>query len=114
MVYINNNYRRQLNIELIAAEVYISPDYLAHMFIDLVGMTFTEYLNNLRIASACEKLKRNKTVDIGQVALSVGYSDSKYFARVFKKIKGVTAREYRKNSEEKDPFAWMKEKNIDF
>ena len=55
-----------------------------------------------------------KALYIVFIAADLGYADAKYFARVFKKIKGVSAGEYRKSGGEDDPFAWLKERNIDY
>lgn len=51
---------------------------------------------------------------IENVARSVGFSDVKYFSRVFKRYKGCTAGEYRKRKPEESPFLRLKEKGADF
>ena len=53
-------------------------------------------------------------MSIEEIAAEVGYADVKYFSRVFKKVKGISAGEYRRSSGEDDPFAWLKERNIDY
>lgn len=114
LIYINNNYRRELDVSTVAMDACVSPDYLKHLFSEQLGMPLTEYLNRFRVSSACEKLTQSEAMSIEKIAAEVGYVDAKYFARVFKKIKGVSAGEYRRNGGEDDPFAWLKERNIDY
>ena len=114
LIYIDNNYRRVLSVDKIAMDMCISPDYLKHLFSRMIDMSVTEYINRFRISSACYILKKSEETDIESVAAEVGYNDPKYFARVFKKFKGVSARGYQKNCKGDDPFLWLKEKNIDF
>ena len=114
LIYINNNYRRELDVDTVAVDACVSPDYLKHMFSDLLDMPFTEYLNRFRISSACEKIQQSNAIGIEEISAEVGYADPKYFARIFKKIKGVSASEYRNDCAGDDPFAWLKEKNIDY
>ena len=92
----------------------VSPDYLKHLFAEVLGMPLTEYLNRFRISSACEKLRQSDAIGIEEIAAEEGYSDAKYFARVFKKIKGMSASEYRKSCMSEDPFALLKERKIDY
>ena len=114
LIYINNNYRRELDVGTVSVDACVSPDYLKHLFSELLGMPLTEYLNRFRVSSACEKLMQSDAMSIEEIAAEVGYTDAKYFARVFKKIKGISAGEYRRSGGEDDPFAWLKERNIDY
>lgn len=101
-------------METVAVDACVSPDYLKHLFSELLGMSLTEYLNRFRISSACEKFRQSDAIGIEEIAAEVGYADAKYFARVFKKIKGMSASEYRKSGTSEDPFDWLKERNIDY
>lgn len=114
LIFMNNNYRLDLDVDTIARSVYISSDYLKHIFPELLGMMLSEYLMKFRISSACERINRNPYIKIEDVAAEVGYGDPKYFVRAFKKIVGMSASEYRKTKHTEDPFLWLKEKNIDF
>lgn len=57
---------------------------------------FVAYLNRLRIDKACEYL-RTANIKIHEISGLVGYRDSQYFYRVFKKYTGCTPIEYRMN-----------------
>lgn len=112
LTYINNNYRLPLTTQEIAASNHISVSRMMALFVERVGLSPIAYLNCFRVSMACELLK-NTDAAIGDVAKAVGVEDRLYFSRLFKKWKGVSPREYRGSAEE-DPFAWLKERNIDF
>lgn len=90
-------YNEELTLQRVADVVGISPGYLSTIFSQHLGTGFIDYLNRVRIEHACAYLKQNyfKTYEI---AYKVGFQDEKYFTRVFKKIKGVTPSEYKRNS----------------
>ena len=94
--YIENNYHRDLSLVKVANSVFISPKYYCLLFKQSMGINFVDYLNKLRIESACELLKdvRLKTYEI---AYKVGYSNDKYFCQIFKKYKGISPTQYRGN-----------------
>lgn len=113
LVYVNNNYRMNLTLAQIAEDMCISEKQLVSMFHAYIGLSLVNYINKFRISNACELLKKDD-LKIETVAGMVGVSDEKYFSRMFTKWKGMSPREYRKNSQEEDPFDWLKEKNLDF
>ena len=82
-------------IELLAAKLNISPYYLSHLFKDYTGQSFTQYLTDFRIEKAVE-LMRVPEYSLSQIGEMVGYDDPNYFSRVFKKKKGINARDFRK------------------
>ncbi|WP_449620730.1 response regulator transcription factor [Robertmurraya sp. Marseille-Q9965] len=93
--YINRNYHDSaLSLQTVANFVNVSPSYFSHMFSQKTGQTLIEFLTEIRIESAKKLLvtTNNKTYEI---ALMVGYSDSHYFCNQFKKMTGMTTREYK-------------------
>jgi len=92
--YIILNYNSKISLEIIAEQFSISQNYLSRAFKKNIGEGITDYINNLRIDKAKELL-RNPTVRIFDVASQVGYSDEKYFSRVFKKNEGISPLQYR-------------------
>lgn len=92
--FINANYTDQLTLTDIGKRFGISSNYLSKIFKQETGENFTRYLNNLRIAKACEYLISGE-IKIVRIAETVGYNDIQYFHRVFKKITGMTPVEYR-------------------
>jgi two-component system response regulator YesN len=93
--FISENYVSNISLDDIAKLVCLSPTYVSEIFKRKTGENFSEYLIDYRIEIAKDVLKdiRYKVVD---VSLMVGYSDSKYFGRLFKKKVGVNPSDYRK------------------
>ncbi len=93
--FIADNYMTNINLDEVAKLVCLSPTYVSEIFKRKTGENFSEYLIDYRIEIAKDMLKdiRYKVVD---VSLMIGYTDSKYFSRLFKKKVGVNPTDYRK------------------
>lgn len=94
--YIEEHYSENLTIKDVAEQIGISSGYLSTMFNQNLGLGFAEYLNGLRIEHACVYLEQNY-LKVYEIAYKVGFRDEKYFTKVFKKIKGMSPKEYRNN-----------------
>lgn len=94
--YIWKNYRRKLTLAEIAGTVGLSKFYLSHLFRQELGTTYTEYLNSVRVI-ASKNLIENTDSNLLQIALEVGFSDSSYFCKVFRRFEGVSPGQYRKS-----------------
>ncbi len=83
-----------LTLDKVAASVNVSPNYFSSLFNQETGMTFIEYLTNLRMDKAKDYLRcsSRKITEIGSL---VGYQDSHYFSYIFKKTQNCTPSEYR-------------------
>ncbi len=92
--YIQHNYQKDLSQELIASLFYLNRSYLSTLFRQTTGVKFVDYLNTVRIDRAKEILV-NSDRKMYQVAKTVGYDNTKYFFRVFKKIVGSSPEQYR-------------------
>ena len=89
--YLNSNYGDpELNTNLLARRLNVSPSYFGKLFKSYTGSSMSEYLTKLRIEKAHNLLLLNTEKDISQIAAEVGYSNSGYFATVFKKYYGVS------------------------
>jgi Response regulator containing CheY-like receiver domain and AraC-type DNA-binding domain len=87
----------KLSLEHMATHLSLSPQYVSKIFKDQFAVTYTEYITAKRIELAKEYLlSPNNT--IAQVAELTGYYDQNYFCRVFKKLTGMTPKEYRLSS----------------
>ncbi|HVU09754.1 MAG TPA: ATP-binding protein [Phototrophicaceae bacterium] len=96
LAYIHQNYREPaLSREQIAAAVATSKQHLDRVFGKEEGLSVIECLNRFRIERAKEQLATT-TQDITTIALQVGFNDSAYFSRVFRKIVGQSPSEYRR------------------
>lgn len=92
--YIEEHYVENIGLSDVADAVGISGSYLSTMFAQYLHCGFVDYLNQVRIERACCYLDQNRYKNY-EIALKVGFRDEKYFAKVFKKVKGVTPKEYR-------------------
>ncbi len=92
--FIKRNYRHALSIQDVAEYVERNADYLSNLFRKKEGITFTEYLNSLRIKKA-QQLLLNTSLYTYEISERVGYSDYRYFTQVFKKITGCSPSQYR-------------------
>lgn len=93
---IYNRYYEPLDIETVSSDCGYSTSNFCKIFKAVTGDTFHNLLNKHRIEIACIHLK-NSNASIEDIAVSVGFSDAKSFCRVFKKIMGESAGNYRKN-----------------
>lgn len=92
--YIDFHIREPLSLKSIAEEVNISLNYLSAQFKKETGKTLTYYMNEKRIQSSLILLATTD-LPIHEVAARVGIYDENYYARLFKKFQGQTAKQYR-------------------
>ena len=93
--YIAAHYNKPITIEWVAGKMFVSPRHMSRCFRAELGMTFNDFLTKYRISKA-ESLLADGGHKIYEVAQLVGYNDSKYFCKLFKKITGKTPQEYKK------------------
>ncbi len=94
--YVRNNYMYDISMQEAARAVNYSEPYFCKMFKLQFGQNFTTYLTEYRLQEA-EKLLKQPNVSVKDVGIRVGYSDSSYFAKVFKRMLGISPSEYRMN-----------------
>ncbi len=92
--YIQKNYMYDISMQEVARVMNYSEAYFCKLFKQCFSKNFTSYLTEYRVAEA-KKMLEEPTVNVKDVGKSVGYMDSNYFARVFKRITGQTPTEYR-------------------
>jgi two-component system, response regulator YesN len=83
-----------LSLKAIASKLYINPSYLGQNFKNGTGKLFSDYLNDYRIDKAKELLNTTN-MKASEIAKKVGYNDSNYFYKVFKKYTGLYPSEYK-------------------
>ena len=98
MAYIEEHYAQKLTLQEVADKCYVSQWHLSKLINKYTGNTFYELLNNVRIEKA-KALLNDPKLKIGDIVDMVGYSDAAHFSRVFKRIVGVSANEYRNSME---------------
>lgn len=97
---IKEDFMHKISLEKVAAKLYISQSYLSMLFKHEMGVTFTDYLNDVRI-KASKELLAGTNISLMEVSISSGFEDQSYFTKVFKKIEGCTPREFRQNNSHK-------------
>lgn len=93
--YINNHYYDDITLSSISDCFYISPCYFSRIFKKLSGLSFTEYLNNVRVKEA-RKLLYKTDMSMAEIAEATGFKSNTHFDRIFKKITGVSPSIYKK------------------
>lgn len=93
MEFIESNYTQILTVQEIASYVGISRSQLYRVFMDTYQKSPMQMILEYRILIACGYLK-NSQMSMSSIGYSVGFEDSLYFSRVFKKIKGMSPRDY--------------------
>ncbi len=92
--YINENYKKAITLESIANYVHLNSSYFSTLFKKETGMKFSDYLNKVRIEES-KKLLKDIGISILEVSLEVGFEDQSYYSKVFRKVTGMTPKEYR-------------------
>ncbi len=91
--YIRENLGKRLSLQTVAAVFNFNPNYLSHLFVKYAGVGFVEYITGVRIAAAKELLAQDN-LRIYEIAEQLGFEDSFYFSKVFKKVEGMSPSEY--------------------
>ncbi len=94
--YINRHFNENISLQEVAESINISKNYLCDVFKKEIGVTFINYVTNLRIEKAKEYL-RDSDMKMYEVSAAVGYNDYAYFSQIFKRNTGITLSAYRKN-----------------
>ncbi len=94
--YIRTNHGKPgLNLYEVAHAFDMAEAYLSSFFKEQNGIRFSDYLEEVRMKSACEMLS-DKNIPINSIAQDTGYGSVKAFSRAFKRVKGVIPTDFRK------------------
>lgn len=95
--YIDINFPMEISTRRLATEFNLNANYLSTLFRNKTGSTISEYIAQVRVNAAC-RLLRETAMSVAETARTVGYSDPKYFHKVFRRIKGLTPGEFQKGN----------------
>lgn len=87
-----------LNLEMVAQQVYLHPTYLSELFKETTGQKFIEYVTEVRLEEA-RRILRETDAKMYEVAFAVGYTSPKYFSTLFRKRFKLTPMSYRERSQ---------------
>lgn len=96
--YISKNYTMDIKVSNLAKYLYISEVHLRRIFDKYMKMGVLDYINLVRINEAC-KLLQKSTENIEDISGVCGFNNISTFNRNFKKIMGLTPKDWRKNTE---------------
>ncbi len=94
MAYIHEHYADSISRMDLAQHVALSEDYLTDCFRKELGVTPITYINRYRVQQA-KLLLTESYKSITEIAFDVGFSDSSYFSRVFRREVGMSPTDYR-------------------
>ena len=92
--YIDNNYTNDISLDSLSNLFYINKYYLLRSFKNLYGTTINNYILEKRITKSKELLRfSNKKIE--DIASICGIKDANYYSRLFRKIEGITPKQYK-------------------
>ena len=86
--YIRENYNSNITLDSVASEVGLSSSYFSRLFKEEVNISYSDYLNKVRIEKAKDLMEYN--MSHAEIAQRVGFSNQSYFNKVFKKFENIT------------------------
>jgi AraC-like DNA-binding protein len=87
--YLHDNYNRRILVRDVAAQVHLSERHTNRIFRETMGLTILDYLTNLRLEIAAQRLL-DRQLSVKAVAHASGYPDVHYFATLFRRRMGMT------------------------
>ena len=96
--YIRINSNRDLKLKELAHLVNSSPSNVSRKFKRETSESIVDYINRTRIEESLKMIKTGR-YNITEIAFNVGFNDANYFSKIFKKITGLTPKNYRDNRE---------------
>ena len=92
--FLQDHFQEAVCLDEVAQHVNLSPERLSRLFHRTLGITFSEYLNQLRL-DTCRKLLRETRLPITEIAFSAGFQSLSQFNRRFKAAEGASPSDYR-------------------
>jgi YesN/AraC family two-component response regulator len=94
VAYMEEHFAEKLTLQDVAERCYVSQWHLSKLLHKYADQSFYDILNRIRI-DAAKDLMRDPKLKVGDIGLMVGYSDTAHFSRIFRKLTGCSANEYR-------------------
>lgn len=93
--YIRNNFDKSPTLNDIACSVYLSPSYASRIFSENQGITISDYIAKVKLEEAKKMLHNNPDYTVEYISQILGYNDSSYFSKVFRKREGMSPTQYK-------------------
>ena len=97
--YIDTHYQENITLDQLAEVCHVSKYHLAHAFTEEYGISPINYLISKRISEA-EHLLKTTDFSLSLISNTTGFSSSSYFAQIFRKQKGMSPSQFRKQSQQ--------------
>lgn len=94
LLYCLENYKTPLTLDVLSKQLHLSKYYISHMFTERLNLSFPEFINGLRVESACRRLDKGHSVT--DAAYEAGFSSIRSFNRNFERVMGVSPSRYKK------------------
>lgn len=95
LAYVDRHCRESITLEDVAEVVHVSPSRVRHVFKDVTGVGFKEYVTNVRLAEA-KRLLLSTDLSVAEIARAVSYTNLHQFYRVFYRSFAMSPAEYRR------------------
>lgn len=102
--YMNAYYMEDISLEQTAEFVSINPSYLSYIFKKETGITFLQYLTNIRLQKACDLMLANPEMSLEAISSKTGYHSASYFHKIFRAKYGVSPRQWLQKEQKHSPF----------
>ena len=94
IAYIERNRHERISMQDMAKLCHLSTSYFSKLFLKETGENYTDYFNRKKINWAKDALS-NTDENINLISLNLGFQDTSYFVKVFKRYEGITPSQYR-------------------
>ena len=96
LLYMREHYTEQITLQTLAGQFHLSEKYISRYFKEHFYLTFSDYLNHLRLSCA-KRLLETTELSVTETALRSGFMNVSYFIRTFKTAYGTSPLKYRKS-----------------
>ncbi|MDH6364285.1 AraC family transcriptional regulator of arabinose operon [Enterococcus sp. PF1-24] len=96
--YMHEHIEEEISLNDLVSHLKISASYLSSLFKKYTGKSPIDYLIEMRVEQACKYLKLSH-LKVYEISKKVGYQDPYYFSRIFKKLMGISPKEYRSKNQ---------------
>lgn len=94
--FCSERYTEPLSLDILSRELHLNKYYISHLFKERMKISFTDFINEMRVEYACSLLKQNS--NITEAAFTSGFCSVRTFNRAFSKVMKTTPREYIRES----------------
>lgn len=93
-LYLQTHYQENISLAELAKRFSFTPNYCGQLFKKVTGLSFNDYINNVRLKCSCNLLL-NSNLSIKEIAFESGFNSVEHFYTVFKRFYGITPAKYR-------------------